>query len=499
MYRVPVLLCLLGLFAVACSDEGEAPFEGDGKVITKGSPRSMATANGDIFFANEVDGDPVISRLNTADGTVTQVVGPLDAKVSQVVTDGQWLAWVESEEVATGTVRYMQLPDGVTQDVMEDLESPTLALHNETLFGVEGAEGSVFSMPLSGGLPSSLAQDVKAVRAMATDGEFLYLAQAFDAPGGRIVRVPVTPGPHAPETIAQGLGTPLAILLTNDSVCWREFQGGLLQCAPKAGGTARILGLNHGFLAVSGPKFVADATSIFFATNHDIQRISLSGGMSQVVARLTSLSFVQAILLVGDTLYFTDGSALRSIAKNTVIAPENSTPNNIPSGPGCPSVFDGTYIGQFEYEYEEGDPMDPPLTRRQEAVQVTIELECITDFQGMATLNVTHVTASHPFFGCQVGGCTPVSPSIAILPSELPVSIGSPVGSGVQIRFPNGTSLGTANGEGGLSISSDGRTISSSLDPAFENGTWVACCNGFPPEAVYGTKYKSWILTKSAL
>lgn len=90
MYRIPVLLCFLGLFAVACSDEGEAPFEGDGKVVTKGSPRSMATANGEIYFANEVDGDPVISRLNTADGTVTQVVGPLDAKVSQVVTDGGW-------------------------------------------------------------------------------------------------------------------------------------------------------------------------------------------------------------------------------------------------------------------------------------------------------------------------------------------------------------------------------------------------------------------------
>ncbi len=497
-FRMSILV-FLSLSLSACSDDG-SPFNGDGTVVLKGSPRSMALNGGDIFFANESGGRPVISMLSTAGGGTTQVAGPLNAKVTQVVADGEWIAWVESEDTS-GVIYHMRLSEPVPQRFLDSLENPVIALSDGILYaaGVSGEAGGISSLPLAGGDPTSMAADVGAVRAMAADDQYLYIAQAYDAPNGRIVRMPLSAGPHTPETLVGGLGTPLAILLTDDSVCWREFQGGLLQCASKADGTPRLLGANFGFLAVSSPKFVADDTSIFFATNSEIQRVALAGGTAQLVARLPSLSFVHALILVEDTLYFSDGSALRSIDKNNVIASDTTTSNNLPAGPGCPSPFDGKYIGQFEYEYEAGDPANPPLTTVQDAVQVTVDLECITDFQGMATLNVTHVIASHPYFGCQIGGCTPISPSVAILPSELPVSTGSPSGSGLVIMFPNGTNLGTTNGVGALRISSDGRTISNSLDPTYENSTWLPCCDAFPPDAQGVVRYKSWILTKSAL
>ncbi len=79
---------------------------------------------------------------------------------------------------------------------------------------------------------------------------------------------------------------------------------------------------------------------------------------------------------------------------------------------------------------------------------------------------------------------------------------------GIVILFPNGASLGTANGTGELNVTSDGRILSNSLDPATQNNTWVALApitpanlNGsFPVPGLVGDelKAKSWRLTKSA-
>lgn len=170
---------------------------------------------------------------------------------------------------------------------------------------------------------------------------------------------------------------------------------------------------------------------------------------------------------------------------------------------GCPSMYDGNYIGSFKYVYyvkgSDGNysPVDGGL-------QVTLTLKCLATAGGSTVLTITHAVCSDANFGCQLGGCTPVTPSVATLPASPPANSSNPstAGQGILVFFPNGATLGTANGTGALNVSSDGRTLSNSLDPNIQNSTWVAQGGSFPSSSVPPggpvTQFKSWILTKSA-
>jgi hypothetical protein len=166
------------------------------------------------------------------------------------------------------------------------------------------------------------------------------------------------------------------------------------------------------------------------------------------------------------------------------------------------SVYEGTYIGIFTYEYEEyGDNSNPPKTVTG-GFRLTITLSSPITAGGLTVLQITHASCSDPFFGCQMG-CTPNYPSVATLPADPPTTPLHPsaAGMGIAIFFPNGATLGTANSAGALSVSFEGRTISNSLDPAIQNGTWVVVNmttgTTFLPEAS-SIKFKSWSLSWSA-
>lgn len=170
---------------------------------------------------------------------------------------------------------------------------------------------------------------------------------------------------------------------------------------------------------------------------------------------------------------------------------------------GCPSIYDGNYIGSFKYIYYvkgQDDNYEPV----EGGMQVTLTLKCLATAGGSTVLNVTHAVCSDANFGCQLGGCTPVSPTIATLPASPPTNSSNPstAGQGILIFFPNGATLMTANGVGALNVSSDGRTLSNSLDPEIQKETWLAVGGNFPSTSVPPggpvTEFKSWILSKSA-
>lgn len=170
----------------------------------------------------------------------------------------------------------------------------------------------------------------------------------------------------------------------------------------------------------------------------------------------------------------------------------------VTGGVGCPSIYDGSYFGQFVYTSETGDP---PVSSTS-SFNLTVELECLSVTSAAATLVVTHATASHAYFGCGVGGCTPKTGSVALLPAEPPANPSNPSGTGhgLIVYFPNGVVLGTENSAGALTVTSDGRTLSSALD---STRTWSAVslsqATVFPNDASTVKSQDSWTLTKSAL
>jgi hypothetical protein len=170
---------------------------------------------------------------------------------------------------------------------------------------------------------------------------------------------------------------------------------------------------------------------------------------------------------------------------------------------GCPSVYDGNYIGEFKYiYYVKGQ--DGEYSPVEGGFQLSVTLKCLVTSGGSTVLNITKANCSDPNFNCQVGGCVPVSPSIANLPADPPANSSNPSasGQGIILFFPNGSSILTNNSPGGMNVTTSGRILSNSLDPAYQNNTWTASGGDFPsgsiPPGGPVTRFLSWNLVWSA-
>jgi hypothetical protein len=180
------------------------------------------------------------------------------------------------------------------------------------------------------------------------------------------------------------------------------------------------------------------------------------------------------------------------------------------NGVVAPSIYEGTYIGQFnaKYHYVYSDSHGQSVrVDGNKSFNITIELKTIVaGINGTDTLTVTKATCSDPFFGAQFG-VTPTFPSVATLPNPIQ-NVSTQSGQGIQIFFPNGATLGTWNDVGALHVSSDGRLLSNSLDPSIATFAWLSL-NGaqeylafsVPEAAAHGTiviaDKLTWALTKS--
>lgn len=173
---------------------------------------------------------------------------------------------------------------------------------------------------------------------------------------------------------------------------------------------------------------------------------------------------------------------------------------SIPTGGvGCPSPYDGTYIGQFAYDWV---TMGPMPTMGSSSFNLTVTLACIATANGSAALTVTHANASDPFFGCAVAGCTPLQGSVAALPASPPTTPSSPSqsGQGIVVLFPNGASLATQNGAGNLNVTSGGQILSNTFTGSISTWSAVNSNAAFPNDGSRSVvSYKSWSLSKSAL
>jgi hypothetical protein len=180
------------------------------------------------------------------------------------------------------------------------------------------------------------------------------------------------------------------------------------------------------------------------------------------------------------------------------------------------SIYDGTYTGIFTYEYQEWKPDEkgvlvegPWIT---DGFTLTVTLQSLAPDAAFresgATgvgLPITHVWVSDPAFGTGLTGIAPLFGSAATLPLDPPTTPSNPSqgGMGIAVLFPNGASLLTTNYPGALYVSSEGRTLSNSLDPGIQDNTWNASTPQGPvgpenPSGFYRNyKYKSWNLTKS--
>lgn len=255
------------------------------------------------------------------------------------------------------------------------------------------------------------------------------------------------------------------------------------------------------------------------ASNNEVSGVLYTWSSSNPsVATVSSTGLVEGVGMGTATITVTTGDASGQVITSQIIITIATAPTTVTTTPPITvvghSVYDGTYIGMFVYEYAEQWYDESGSLRSGEWItagfRLTVTLESIATAGGVTTLNITSITCSDPNFGTGLTGITPTLGSV-MLPADPPTTPMSPSqsGMGIVIIFPNGTTLATANSVGALSVGFEGRTLSNSLDPDIQDNTWVAQLapkGPFSPGEFVGErfvhylyKFKSWSLTKSAL
>lgn len=531
MKRIFCAVGLIAFFLVACdSGVSSSGNEGSGEVFFSASghyPEFLAAVGGDyLVFSDVVDDTAAVAWIDLHTGKARyislQTVAEVDALSARA--DGR-VAWIVDGKLVSMDIVHPSVSDDSSISYVRDtlatgiLSPKGLAMDSNGVYW--GDSTSVMGLAFSNGAPDvtsepvTLASGVGALWRVAVSDGWLYFVEAYDRPGGKILRMELSGFSEtlpSAEVFADSLGSPYDIGFTVDNVCWGEiYAPSAVWCKSKEGGFAWQVSPEFP-IPMTVSTLASSGNTLFYRDSVYIARYSTDGNDTNgLVTEMSTTGQWSGNFVVADSmLYWREGSDINRVSISNTIKISSSVKASTRcqySYNGSSSVYGGNYFGQFVYKMRK----DESSAWTSRAISVNLTMSCIAKVDTATVLNVTWARIDDPYFGCQ-WGCTPLTGSVATLP-EPPANPSSPsvAGEGIAILFPNGTTLATANAEGELTISSDGGTLSSSLNAgAVENSdieyAWLAASTvsgvGYFPVSSGSTvnlvTYPSWILSKSA-
>jgi hypothetical protein len=263
---------------------------GDGGVTDDGGPNTQS----------------VLARVPRAGGAVQTVVEGGASPRSLSLVDGN-LYWIDDGPAGSSIVRFgsAQLGpvlSGLTSGSMFAVQTDVIVVATPSFGSVSidrapnGDAGAVQSVGI-------LQGDFAPVRVAIAEGVVYLLASS--TVGGSLFRVPLAGGvPEELWTAPSGSVRDLAVTADRAFVAWEHGDDGQIAAVPIAGGAAQAL-----VAPVRGPLQIAlDATDLFYTTSDGIlARAPLDGGAVTTLA--TDLGAPSA-LAIADAAYVATGSDL---------------------------------------------------------------------------------------------------------------------------------------------------------------------------------------------
>ncbi len=318
------------------SDEGGAPYTGDGGMPTPGHELTLLASLGSTTYTLQIDSTSAYMLASTETGT--------DAT----------------------TVLKVPLSGGTPVTLASDDEyASALAVNGTTVYWVDSvgpphdastSTGVVMSVPVGGGTPTTVASNQGSPDSIAVDSSGVYWAnadqcvqQATCATLGAIMMLP--PGGTTPVVVTTvSTAAPEAIALDGTNVYWGTPDGRLMT-VPKSGGISTMLA----FYEASIGDIVVSGSSVYWTTGTgDIMQTPVGGGASTTL--LVGSDSISGLAVDSDSLYWIDysndfetGGSTTSVQR---IALAGGTPTTLWSGSDEPEALqvDATSVYFVTYE-----------------------------------------------------------------------------------------------------------------------------------------------------
>ncbi len=191
----------------------------------------IAVANDTVYWATE-DLYGEVYSLPVAGGFPTMLAENQPSPIA-VLAEGSAIYWVNTN--GSGAVMRYDLAGSEATTIIAQSWPSGVAVDSENIYWTTmpngaygGTNGQVFSLPLSGGSPATLASNLVTPRPIVQYGQSLYWAEWGAGQGrGAIATVPV--GGGTVITLAPGQGFPNAMTLSGNNLLWVNLGSGEVQ------------------------------------------------------------------------------------------------------------------------------------------------------------------------------------------------------------------------------------------------------------------------------
>jgi hypothetical protein len=218
--RMSIYLALEGSI-IAVPKAGGSP-----KVVTAARTKSLAVANGDVYWVDQnTDGSGLLRKAPVHGGTPTAVALP-----------GNFTINIEASPTATSVVAatdaiYVSVPeqgilraplDGGAAVLVEVLHAKAMAFDNDSIYF--GTKDTIDVVPKTGGSSRHLVPLANPA-GVAVDRSFVYFVD--NVPDGKVLKL--APHDTTPSVLADHQGAPHALAVDDTSVYWNSTDEGAIK------------------------------------------------------------------------------------------------------------------------------------------------------------------------------------------------------------------------------------------------------------------------------
>ena len=239
-------------------------------LVPAGSSRALALANDTLFFDN-IDAQ-AIQTVPTAGGDVSVLTS--ESPATEIAVSGSTLVFANTVVNGTSTVGVVDTSVGEVTSLLETDERPSdVAIDGDTVYiallgpgNSTASEGSIVSVPVTGGEPTPVASFLAGPRALLLHGDTLYATTQGEGPSsGELIAVDLSSG--STTRLIAHLAKPWGIAADDTNVYWlnrgRGEGDGTVMYLPHEGGSYSTLANKQG----EPRQIVVDDTHIYW-TNY---------------------------------------------------------------------------------------------------------------------------------------------------------------------------------------------------------------------------------------
>ncbi len=231
-------------------------------------PNALALGSTEIYLTTYAG----LIAIGKSDGTPRVIDPELTGVSHAIAVDETHVYWSGSYG---GPLMRASITAETPEVLASGVEVSGIAFHSNAVYWTSWGEGTISTLPKSGGTPTVLTSEAHSPSALAVDDTSIYWTEDVSDGGGRVVSMPL--GGGTPLTLASGQNGPRGMTINATYVYWTTTLSNALSRVPLNGGELEVLSDDD--TDYWGNVVLDDAYAYW--VGHAVMKMGLDGGETE--------------------------------------------------------------------------------------------------------------------------------------------------------------------------------------------------------------------------